>query len=126
MTKFYDMAEIIRRNERAGFHFFDPDSKRFFRSRIGSTVYQGPGGIFFTTSERFEGSTYTAPRRYTLRRFDPETGHVGKVGEFNVLSRSQAVRLAKKAAAGAVGPRDIDEWRKAREAADQQMAGARA
>lgn len=121
MTQHFSMAEVIRRNREAGFHFFDPASKRFFRSIIGRRIYQGPGGVFFLTSEQFVGSTYTAPRCYSVRRFDAATGDVRTVGEFNVLDRITAARLAKKAATGAIRPRDIDEWRKARDLAAVQM-----
>jgi hypothetical protein len=95
MTQNFNMAEIIRRNHEAGLHFFDPESKRFFNSAIGRRVFEGPGGVFFITSERFVGSTYTAPRRYTVRHFDPRTADVRTAGEFNVLDREAAARLAR-------------------------------
>lgn len=112
------MADIIRRNREAGRHFFDPAARRFFRSVIGRHVYQGPGGVFFVTSERFGGPIETAPRRYTLRHFDPKTADVRTAGEAHVLDRETAEHLARKAAAGAIGPRDVDEWRKAKERAE--------
>lgn len=126
MTQFFSMAEVIRRNHEAGRHFFDPAAKRFFRSVIGRRVYQGPGGVFFLTSEQFEpGEGEPWPRRYTLRRFEPATGEVVTAGEFCVLDRMTAGRLVRKAAAGAIGPRDVDEWRKARERAEVELrAGA--
>ena len=112
------MAEIIRRNREAGLHFFDPASRRFFHSVIGRRVYQGPGGVFFVTSERFGGPFDEVPRRYTLRHFDPRTGDVRTAGEAHVLDRETAEHLARKAAAGAIGPQDINEWRSAKEKAE--------
>ena len=43
MTTYYSVADIER--EHRG-HWFSPSTKRFFRSRIGSTVYQGLGGVY--------------------------------------------------------------------------------
>lgn len=95
---YYSMDTI--RSQAKG-HFFSSDANRFFRSRYGETVYQGPGGVYFITSEQFVGSTDdAAPRRYTVRQFIPETGSVTTAGEFNQLSRSQAVRLAKQLSDG--------------------------
>ena len=116
------MAEIIRRNREAGRHFFDPAVRRFFRSVIGRRVYQGPGGVFFVTSERFGGPVGKAPRRYTLHHFDPRTGDVRTAGEGHVLYRETAEYLARRAAAGAIGPREIDLWRSAKEKAELEAA----
>jgi CMP-N-acetylneuraminic acid synthetase len=91
--------DIKRRNRDAGYHYFAPDTMRFFRSRVLPTVYQGPGGIYFVTSEQFVGSNNVAsPRRYTVRRFDTDTANIDTVGEFNKLSRVEAIKLAKRCA----------------------------
>ena len=83
------------RSEAKGY-FFSPAAMRFFRSRIGETVYEGPGGVYFITSEQFEGSDgVKAERRYTVRRFIPETGEIECATDFNQLSRPQAIRRAK-------------------------------
>ena len=95
------MDQIKARNAEVGHHFFEAGALRFFRSRIGKTVYQGPGGIYFVTSEQFVGSNgYTAPRRYSVRRFDPSTGAVDSAGPFNELGKSAANSLAKRLALG--------------------------
>ena len=73
----YTMYDIELTNKQKGQHWFDPSSKRFFRSRYGQTVYHGPGGIYFVSSEQFIGSNgNAAPRLYTVRQFTPETGSV--------------------------------------------------
>ena len=96
-----DIYDIELANRQVGHHFFDVGTKRFFRSRIGRNVYEGSGGVYFVTSEQFEGSNGSrAPRRYTVRRFDPATAHIDTVGEFNVLSAAQAQRMAAKLATG--------------------------
>lgn len=94
-----DIYDIELSNRQHGQHFFDADSKRFFRSRIGQDVYEGPGGIFFTTSEQFD---HKSPRLYTVRQFNPETGACKTVGEFQQYASSSgarraAERMAKKA-----------------------------
>ncbi len=96
----YSMENIrrIHRQKMDG-HFFDKDTMRFFNSRILETVYQGPGGVFFVTSERFVGSTYTGPRLYTVRKFNPETGDIGTHGEYNKITKYQAIKAATEAAA---------------------------
>lgn len=91
--------EIKKRNSAAGYHFFKPATMRFFRSRIGHTVYSGNGRILFLTSEQFVGSDgHKELRRYTVREFDASTWAVKTVSGsgFNKLSRSTALTLAKR------------------------------
>lgn len=57
------LADMRRANSDAGAHFFDADTIRFFRSRIGN-VY---AGRIFTTSEQFVSPTCEGPRRWTVR-----------------------------------------------------------
>ena len=65
---------------------------RFFKSRVGDTVFQGIGGVFFVTSERFD---YDSPRKYIVREFIPETGNIDTIGDFNELSYAQARSRAR-------------------------------
>jgi len=92
----YTIDDIRAANREAGFHFFSRDTIRFFNSRISEIVYQGPGGVYFVTSERYDSWT---PRWYTVRRFDPETGNIHSASKFNELSKSDAHRLAADLAA---------------------------
>ena len=93
---FYSAADIERAADRAGSHFFDKSAKRFFRSRILPDAWHGSGGVYFVTSEQFEGSNgYRKPRYYTVRKFDPKDGDINTFGPFNELSRERARRLAK-------------------------------
>lgn len=96
------MSEIRSRyNPGEGRHFFDRASMRFFNSVLPKAGYEGPGGVFFVTSEQFHGSGgYVAPRKFTVRNLDGE--QIRTVGEFNALSRAEAVRLAKEYAANGV------------------------
>ena len=90
--QYYSMEDIKRANEEKGFYFFTPGAMKFFKSRFGDTVFQGIGGIYFVTSEKFD---WQSPRNYTVRQFNPETGKISTVGEFNELSYSQARARAK-------------------------------
>lgn len=99
--RIYDIDDIKMLNKSAGLHFFDPETMRFFDSRTGRTVYQGPGGVYFITSERFHGSNgYSEPRRYTVREFDPKTGKVETYSKnpFNKMTRYEATGYAQNLA----------------------------
>ena len=97
--------EIERRTKG---HWWDKDTMRFFGTRAHGAVYEGPGGVFFVTSER-PPYPYNV-RRCSVREFvlEPEEGqapyHVkGSVytrGEFCAYSRRIAHRLASEAAQG--------------------------
>lgn len=93
-----DMSEVRAANARAGFHFFDPDTLRFFGSRIGGTLY---GGRYFVTSERDpHGVAWNGERRYTVRAVESD-GRVHTVGAFGAYgSRATAVRAAQALAEG--------------------------
>lgn len=88
---------IQRKNEAAGQHFFDAASMRFFNSKVLPYTYEGEGGVFFITSERFGTST---PEMFTVREFHPETGRVETFGEFNVLTEGRAKQIARAASQG--------------------------
>jgi hypothetical protein len=87
---YYDTHCIAR--EAKG-QFFSSGNMEFFGSRVLETVYQGPGGVYFVTSEKKPHSD--SPRRYTVRVYSPETRSVRTVGEFNTLTRYRAQKLAE-------------------------------
>ena len=91
----WTITMIRAANALAGAHFFERATMRFFRSQVLRTVYQGPGGIFFVTSEE---PPYGG-RRYTVRRFDPtDPSDIETFGDFCELGRAAAITLAKLAA----------------------------
>lgn len=100
-----------------GSHWFDPDTMRSFGTRVGDTVYQGPGGIYFVTSEK----PPHGPRSYSVRQFTPKTADIGTVGEFCELSKAQATRQAKQLAATPLQT----QWLQAIQAVDEAVTGAR-
>jgi hypothetical protein len=91
-----DMSQVRAANAEAGFYFFEPDTMRFFRSRVGEEII---GGRFFVSSEKRD---YDAPREYTVRvaMRDGSIGEVGEVGQYS--SHGSAQRAAKRAAASPI------------------------
>jgi hypothetical protein len=94
----WNITAIKHANKTAGKHYFEPGTMQFFDSRVLSYVYQGPGGVYFVTSEQFHGSTGSKPRAFTVRRFNPETAAIDTFGPFNELTRERAQRIARIAA----------------------------
>ncbi len=99
-NKVWDMDDIRMADRAAGRFFFEPSTMRCFRSRIGSTVYQGQGGIYFVTSEQFVGSQGTSPRKYSVRQFIPSPVDIRTVSDFNFLSQRAAQSIAFRLALG--------------------------
>lgn len=90
----WGVGDIRRAMDAAGSHWWDADSMRFFGSRVHSTLYHGPGGIYFVTSEE----PPHGPRMYSVRQFHPETVDIDTVGK--IPTRAVAHRMARDAAAG--------------------------
>jgi hypothetical protein len=91
--KFNSIEDIKSANYNAGQHYFSRDTMRFFRSRVLDEIFNGPGGIYFVTSEKGPHSS----RAYTVRKFNPETADICTAGEFNkIKSRETALRYARK------------------------------
>ena len=61
---FPSIGHIIDANKNSGYHFFDPNAMRGFRSRVHNAVY---GGCAFVTSEQFAFRGRTEPREYRVR-----------------------------------------------------------
>jgi len=83
-------------------YWWNPDTMRFFGTRICGPVFQGDGGIYFATSEHNYDKT---ARLYSVRKYDPETKQIDTVdaagsnatlGEFS--SRQAAIRCASRLA----------------------------
>ncbi len=65
----YTMDDIKRIVAGKGGLFFSRNNARFFRSFTSDSVFCGPGGNYFITSEL---DTLDNERRYTVRKFDPD------------------------------------------------------
>lgn len=83
--------EIRYEAKRAGSHFFDADTMRFFGSRVLPTVY---GGRYFITSEQDHYGNEA--KAYTIR-IALADGHIDTVGNFQAYAtRAQAVSAVKQ------------------------------
>lgn len=90
---YHSMDEVRHANANAGYHWFEPETLRFFRSRVSDALY---GGRYFVSSERFDAHS---PRRYTVRRANDD-GSIDTVGEFQGFrTHQQATARAKHLAA---------------------------
>ena len=86
--RFGSMAAVRKANAALGHHFFDADTLRFFRSRVGSALY---GGRYFVTSEQRQGMGGQL-RLYTVRRAEDD-GRITTVGEFQAYAtRAEALK----------------------------------
>jgi catabolite regulation protein CreA len=97
---YLNIDDVKRIAESKGSHFFKPDTMRFFKSRVSDEVYQAANStlLYFVTSERGPDM----PRRFSVRRFDIETGSINTVGEHNSYTRYKAHSLAKALSTGKV------------------------
>ena len=87
---FYTMDDVKRASQAIGHHWFEPDTMRFFRSRIGRTLY---GDRYFVSSEQFDDTT---PRLYTIRTVN-DCGAIGTLGAFQAyVTGAQAVTAIKR------------------------------
>lgn len=86
-----------------GSYFFEEKTMRFFSSRALSDVHEGPGGVYFVTSERDRHRPGEA-RRFTVRRFNAgggRSGVVATIGDFQAHpSAAKALREAARLARG--------------------------
>lgn len=92
------LSEFKALNKAKGFHWFEPATLRFFKSRICAWESWRSDG-FFISSER--GPMAHNPRRYTVRKAHFDTGMVSSVSifqEFATLSQAKAAlkRLRKE------------------------------
>jgi len=94
MLKRWTVNEIKRFMRAAGSHWFDPNTMRFFETEVERSVYQGPGGVYFVTSEQ---PPY-GPRRWSVRQFWPSAAEIGTVGEFCEVDRDEAMSAALRLA----------------------------
>lgn len=94
LVKRWTMDDIKSACRVRGSHWFDPGAMRYFKCRILDTVYQGTGGVYFVSSEKYNDH----PRRYTVRKFDPESADISTVGEFNDLTKYMAIKTAQELA----------------------------
>lgn len=91
------VSDVKRINKEAGQFFFEPESMRFFESKI-ETRGLLIKNKFFITSEQFIPSTGKPfPRKFTIRGFNRETGGIPTISKFQQFkTKSEAVKFAEK------------------------------
>jgi hypothetical protein len=87
------MSDVKIWNKRAGQHFFDRATMKFFESRIESTLMKGN---YFITSEKPPHN----PRHYKVRQYNPNNHHIISISE--ELSYDGAKQLIKDLQKGIV------------------------
>lgn len=100
MMQIIGMDEIEKRYQPGiGRHWFDADSKRFFRCRLADHGYESAcGDVFFVSSEQNQSISggYSYPRLYSVRVLKGP-GEIDTVGEFQAYdTRGKAERAAKR------------------------------
>src|SRR5437773_1145642 len=99
---FNSIEEIKRANREAGQYFFDPETMRFFNSRVYADLYvrkdeeQGEDVTYFITSER---NGDESPRTYTVRAAH-DNGTVSTASDFSEYATLNAARKAARMYAG--------------------------
>ena len=81
------MADIKQKLSAGGNHFFDPDTMRFFGSKVESSLYKNNT---FITSE-YTGFERTK-RAYTVRYYNEKKNTVVDVSGFGAFSTKDAAR----------------------------------
>jgi hypothetical protein len=74
MPYFWRMYQLENHNRNNGYHFFSPDTMRFFSSRI-QTLPPYKGRVFVTS----EVGSFQPNRRYTVRCIRPD-GQIDTIG----------------------------------------------
>ena len=88
-TSFGTIGDVKRANHELGHHWFDADTLRFFRSRIGLELY---GGRYFISSEAGPDRV----RRFTVREA-AASGAITTVGGFQShVSRAAAMAAIRE------------------------------
>ena len=101
-AKLYTIDDIQAEMRADGSHWWDPDTMRFFGTRVCGAVYQGDDGIFFVTSE-WNGprGKEQGRRAYTLRQYKPQEKQVDTVGEVCQYDNRRTAQRAAEKSAGA-------------------------
>ena len=99
----WTMQTIEKAVTGAGGYFFCEETKGYFKTKTSGKIHQGPGGVYFVSSERNTGPfCEKGERLFTVRQFDPGwPARVRTLGIFQEFkSRSGAHSAARRAAKG--------------------------
>ena len=94
-TKIWTINDIQTAMRVRGSHWWDPDTMRSFGCRICGPAWNGPGGVYFVSSEK----PPHGPREYTIRQFLPDTADIRTAGAFmECATRATAISRARRLA----------------------------
>lgn len=90
---FNTITEVKKANKNLGHYFFSKDTRKFFNSRIESSLLKHQ---YFITSEQFADTNgniidYLFARLYTVRQVLP-TGEIKTVGDFQQFKTLQQAK----------------------------------
>lgn len=85
-----DLGEHYKRKTKG--YWFDSETLKFFRSRLSESLFYGRSVIYFVSSE--QGPTASDRRRYSVRKYDPETGSIETVGDFQQYGSLSSAKVA--------------------------------
>lgn len=80
------ITDIKKINAEKGFFFFSKKNMRLFKSKIESGLYKN--NCFITSECNFDGTK----RFYTVRKFNPESGSIETIGEFQQFKTIDSAR----------------------------------
>lgn len=88
-TKNALMDKAIRDSRNHGSYFFDPDTMRFWNSKVVAGMF--PNNTFVTSEDNFDSSKIL----YTARLYDWRTHNVTTIGEFQAFTtKEDAINFA--------------------------------
>ncbi len=90
----YTINSIQAEMRADGSHWWDKGTMRYFGCKVCPEVYQGPGGIYFVTSEK----PPSGKRAYSVRKYNPDTKDIDTIGNFCALSKLEAHQQAAEMA----------------------------
>lgn len=90
MRTYNTISEIKEANKVKGHHYFEPDTMRFFKSKVYPEIIHG--NLFITSEKHREDD----PRLFSVRCAMPD-GSIDSVSKFQAFeTKAQAIRYAKR------------------------------
>jgi hypothetical protein len=99
--RYRSIEDVKKRNQAAGYFYFEPATLRFFSSQVSDSIYPIEDGVrcYFVTSER----NGDRPRRYSVR-IAQVNGDIDTIGEFQEFKTARQAHARAKALAAGVTP----------------------
>lgn len=95
----YTLESIKVESLSKGSKFFSPEFKAAFKTRYSKRVAEGPGGVFFVTSEEIPTASGIPERRFAVRSYNPLSGDVSDVSALGQYATDYSAHVYAKAIA---------------------------